>query len=95
MQTRTKKTLATGVLGLAFAAAAAGSASASVAPVNINGFPIGNTAGIVPDSATSAAQNALAGGAQNALAGGAQNLLPSGNEVVPVHGLIGGIPLGG
>ncbi|WP_031516195.1 hypothetical protein, partial [Streptomyces sp. NRRL F-5123] len=102
MQTRTKKTLATGALGLAFAAAAAGTASAT-APVVLGNLPVGSTTNLVPGA--DAAQNALANGASalngtSALPAGSQNLLPSGNhldgnQIAPVGGLIGGLPISG
>ncbi|WUH91331.1 ATP-binding protein [Streptomyces sp. NBC_00433] len=97
MQTRTKKTLAVGALGLAFAAAGVGSASAA-APVVLGGF--GPATNLVPGAAaqsTAGAQNALTSGT-SALRG--NRLLPSGNhldgnQVAPVSGLLGGLPLGG
>jgi hypothetical protein len=100
MQTRTKKTLATTALGLAFAAAAAGSASA--APTDVLGsLPVGSAANLVPGAGNSAAgaQSALSGGT-SALPGNPASLLPSGNhldgnQVAPVSGLLGGLPLGG
>lgn len=103
MQTRTKKTLTTTALGLAAVAAAAGSASAAdlaAAPTNVLGsLPVGSAANLVPGAATTAA------GAQSALAGGTSalptsGLLPSnnhlsGNQIAPVTGLLGGLPVGG
>ncbi|SHK66072.1 hypothetical protein [Actinacidiphila paucisporea] len=44
MQTRSKKTLAAGALGLAFAAAAAGTASATSPPVVLGALPVGTSA---------------------------------------------------
>ena len=98
MQTRTKKTLTTTALGLAAVAAAAGSASA-VTPTDLLGtLPVGSAAGLVPGAAPTAA------GAQSALANGTSalptnGLLPSGNhisgnQVAPVTGLLGGLPVG-
>ncbi|CAG7601467.1 ATP-binding protein [Actinacidiphila bryophytorum] len=100
MQTRTKKTLAAGALGLAFAAAAAGTASAA-APTDVLGsLPVGSAAGLVPGAAdsTTGAQNALSNGT-SALPGNPTSLLPSGNhldgnQVAPVTGLLGGLPIG-
>jgi hypothetical protein len=100
MQIRTKKTLATTALGLAFAAAAAGTASAAATDV-LGGLPIGSATNMVPGAAesTGAAQNALSDGA-SALPGNPTKLLPSGNhldgnQVAPVTGLLGGLPIGG
>ncbi|MFG1808956.1 ATP-binding protein [Streptomyces sp. NPDC049040] len=95
MQTRTKKTLATTALGLAFAAAAAGTASAA-APADVIG---GSATRLVPGAldSTGGAQNALANGT-SALSGNPAKLLPSGNhldgnQIAPVSGLLGGIPV--
>jgi hypothetical protein len=100
MQTRTKKTLATGALGLAFAAAAAGSAAAAAPTDVLGGLPVGSAANLVPGAgnATSGAQNALSNGT-SALPASPQSLLPSGNhldgnQLAPVGGLLGGLPLG-
>lgn len=103
MQTRTKKTLATTALGLAFAAAAAGSASAAgtAAPGNVlGGLPVGSAANLVPGAATSAAgaQQAVHNGT-SALPANTTGLLPSGNhlsgnQIAPVSGLLGGLPTG-
>ncbi|MFI0721375.1 hypothetical protein [Streptomyces sp. NPDC021224] len=102
MQTRTKKTLAAGALGLAFAAAAAGTASAAALPTDVlGGLPVGSAANLVPGAGNTAAgaQNALANGT-SALPADPQSLLPSGNhldgnQIAPVGGLLGGLPLGG
>lgn len=97
MHTRTKKTLTTTALGLAAVAAAAGSASAAPADV-LNSLPVGSAANLVPGAASTTA------GAQSALANGTSalptnGLLPSGNhlsgnQVAPVSGLLGGLPVG-
>jgi hypothetical protein len=101
MQTRTKKTLAAGALGLAFAAAAVGTASAAAPTDVLAGLPVGSAANLVPGAGNTAAgaQNALANGT-NALPANPQSLLPSGNhldgnQIAPVGGLLGGLPLGG
>ncbi|WP_433891981.1 hypothetical protein [Streptomyces sp. CA-111067] len=108
MQTRTKKTLATTALGLAFAAAAAGTASAAesalplpalgpaTANTMIGGLPVGTAGKLLPGTTDSAqgAQQALSNGT-SALPAGAGKLLPSGNEVGPVNSLLGGLPVGG
>lgn len=95
MQTRTKKTLATTALGLAFAAAAAGSASAA-SPIVIGSLPVGSPTNLVPGAAgpAASAQNALANGASG-LSGNPTGLLPSNNHVAPVAGLLGGLPIKG
>jgi hypothetical protein len=97
MQTRTKKTLATGALGLAFAAAAAGTASASSPTIALGSLPMGSATNLVPGA--SSAQSALSNGTA-ALPGNPAGLLPSGNhldgtQVAPVTGLLGGLPIGG
>lgn len=97
MQTRTKKTLATGALGLAFAAAAAGTASAAAPADVLSSLPVGSAANLVPGAG--GAQNALSHGT-SALPGNPSGLLPSGNhldgnQVAPVTGLLGGLPVGG
>ncbi|NJP42721.1 ATP-binding protein [Actinacidiphila epipremni] len=99
MQTRTKKTLAAGVLGLAFAAVASGSASAATTDA-LGGLPLGSATNLVPGAADSAsgAQSAVSDGT-SALPANAQGLLPSGNhldgnQIAPVTGLLGGLPLG-
>ncbi|WP_333769568.1 ATP-binding protein [Streptomyces sp. IBSBF 2435] len=106
MQTRTKKTLATTVLGLAFAAAAGGSASAAattgLAGTDVlSSLPVASAANLVPGAGTSAAgaKGALSKGT-SALSGKASSLLPSGNhldgnQIAPVAGLLGGLPIGG
>ena len=104
MQTRTKKTLATGALGLAFAAAAAGTGAATAsaaAPEALSGLPVGSAANLVPGVTDSAAgaQTALTNGT-SALPGNASSLLPSGNhldgnQIAPVGTLLGGLPVGG
>jgi hypothetical protein len=96
MQTRSKKTLAAGALGLAFAAAAAGTASAAAPAVVLNSLPVGSAANLVPG--TAGAQDTLSNG-MSTLPGNPSSLLPSGNhldgnQVAPVTGLLGGMPIG-
>jgi hypothetical protein len=100
MQTRTQKTLATTVLGLAAVAAAAGSASAAdLTGGALGSLPVGQATNLLPGAADSAS------GAHTAVKSGASalptdGLLPSGNhlsgnQVAPVSGLLGGLPAGG
>jgi hypothetical protein len=104
MRTRTKKTLTATALGLAAVTAAAGTASAASlgAPANVLGsLPVGSAANLVPGAAQTVAgtQTALAHGT-SALPAKPGGLLPSGNhvsgnQVAPVSGLLGGLPVTG
>lgn len=107
MQTRTKKTLATTALGLAFVAAAAGTASATTlpalpgtgqagSPTLLDGTPVGAASKLLPGAAESATgtQQALGSGT-SAIPGNPAGLLPSGNQIGPANGLLGGLPTNG
>jgi hypothetical protein len=103
MQTFTKKTLTTAVLGLAVTAAAAGSASAAGLVQSSDALaPVGSAANLLPGatSTVTGAQTALSNGTSALPTGKATNLLPSdnhlsGNSLGPATGLLGGLPLGG
>jgi hypothetical protein len=97
-----KKTLAVAALGLAATAAAAGSASAaSLTPDAVAGLgPLSAATNMVPGAANSLSgvQNAVSNGT-SALPANPSSLLPtdnhiSGNQVAPVTGLLGGLPVG-